>query len=536
MKKALTLSFVLASTFALASCSNAQTTATKTTETETTIPTTSATKTKPQLTGETTLDIIEINDLHGYVNSASYSSNAGFNLASISYYVDQKRKEDENEVILIANGDMLEGTAFSNMSLGKSTINVMNTMQFDMMGVGNHEFSWGLDSVLTYFDGNKDNGEANFPLVNGNVYAADNLENRYSENNPNDRIKPYTVIERAGLKIGILSYIGDIQSSISSAKLEDFKIKSDRDFFKTQVRQDAMTLKNDFDADFIIFNVHGGDSNKIEKYDINSTVADLKDNNGKYLIDAIINGHTHSCQEGYIEREGQRVPLVQGGSYCNYFGEITLNIDLDSRSITYAEAEVIDVKQVKKGNLNEATQLKIDEEYAQIKDVVEKVYCTNSSVVSKDAIGRLMAKDVRVGTSADISIMNTGGIRTELPKGDVSYSTIYGVYPFENQIICVKVKGKYINDWINKNASYYYMDYTGPFEDETEYNVATIDYVITNQYWAKSVKEYTLVKASKKLTPRDYLIDDLENRGNVPFDVTATVRVTVSPFGTFPGE
>ena len=120
------------------------------------------------------LSIVELNDMHGYAYESSYSSS--FNLASFGYYVDKLQQQEEyDNVIAIANGDMFQGTAFSNLSRGLSVINAMNEVGFDMMGIGNHEFDWGLDVVLKYFDGNLDNGEASFPLINGNV--KDSLNN-----------------------------------------------------------------------------------------------------------------------------------------------------------------------------------------------------------------------------------------------------------------------------------------------------------------------------------------------------------------------
>ena len=161
--------------------------------------------------GDITLDIIEINDLHGYVDSASKTD--GIDLSNISYYINEKRNTKDNEVVLIANGDMFEGTAFSNLSRGLSTLNVMNEMGFDAMGIGNHEYSWGLDSILQFFDKNEENGEANFPLINGNIYTSGK---RNGEENTNDNILPYTIVEKGDYKVGILSYIGNVASSISA--------------------------------------------------------------------------------------------------------------------------------------------------------------------------------------------------------------------------------------------------------------------------------------------------------------------------------
>lgn len=480
-----------------------------------------------------TLDIIEINDLHGYVNSASEKTD--YDLSNINYYINEKRAKNNNEVVLIANGDMFEGTAFSNLSQGLSTLKVMNEMNFDMMGIGNHEFSWGLDTILNYFDGNKDNGEANFPLINGNIYQNNK---RYGEENENDIIYPYITVEKAGYKIGIISYIGDVASSISTTKLIDFNIKATANYFKTQMYDDAKKLKDD-GCDYIIMNIHGGDSKNIANYNVNKIAADLKDEDtNKYLIDAVINGHTHSKQAGYITREdGYKLPLVQGGSYCNTFGEIELTIDGTTKKITNTKANYLTVDKVKKTDKEENTRSVIETEYAKIETTLQKTYGTNPSSLSRSQLGNLFAKELRKGTSADISIMNTGGIRTTLESGTITFEKIYEVYPFENRIICLTVKGSDLNDWVETQASYYYMDYDidsnydAPFDDDTYYKVTTIDYVYDSSYFASTIKNYNYVSSSNILTPRDYFISDLENRNESRFNINGEIKVTVKPFG-----
>ena len=477
--------------------------------------------------GDITLDIIEINDLHGYVDSASKTS--GIDLSNISYYINEKRNKDDNEVVLIANGDMFEGTAFSNLSRGLSTLNVMNEMGFDAMGVGNHEYSWGLNSILQFFDKNEENGEANFPLINGNIYTNGK---RNGEENQNDNILPYTIVEKGDYKVGILSYIGDVASSISASYLNGFEIQAKSNFFETQVKEDALKLK-EYGADFIVFNIHGGNADSIEDYDVNKTVAGLKDSSGNYLIDAVINGHTHSRQKGFIERTNdQKLPLVQGGSYCDSFGEIELVIDSKTKTIKDVGSKYIETKTINKDNKDNKSKAVIDTEYNKIKTTVEATYGENPSKVSRANLGILLAKELRIANSADISIMNTGGIRTELPKGTITFNNVYAVYPFENHIIYLKAKGSYINAWLKKypDTSYYYMDYTGTFEDNETYNIVTIDYVYDSKYFPQIFKDYQYIGANLTITPRDYFLNDLQNRNESKLNINGQVMVDINPF------
>ena len=428
---------------------------------------------------------------------------------------------------------MFEGTAFSNLSFGMSTLNVMNQMQFDMMGVGNHEYSWGLDSILKFFDNDDTNGEANFPLINGNIYTD---SKRYGEDILDDNILPYTIVEKGDFKIGILSYIGDIASSISKSYLETYKIQADETYFRTQIKNDALKLK-EAGADFIVFNIHDGDSKSIFNFQTNRIVSELTDSNGNYLIDAIINGHTHSKQSGIYNRGKSKVPMVQGGCYCDTFGEMTLVINKQTKKVIDATSNVIYTDSISKYDKEKNVQKVIEEEYNKIIDTVEKTYCYNANEISRQALGNLMAKEIRKATSADISIINTGGIRTVLEQGDITFKKIYEVYPFENHMICFKTKGKYLNDWIENEASYYYMDYDidsnydAPFDDEVIYNVTTIDYVYDSTYFTDFFLEYEIISISNKITPRDYLIDDLINRGNQSFNINGEIKVTVKGFG-----
>ena len=126
--------------------------------------------TNPSFTG-TNLSIVAFNDTHGYIMQNEYGQ---YGISNVAHLVDEIRAEKgEDNVLLIANGDMFQGTGLVRMSYGEVMIEVMNEMGFDACCLGNHEFDWDLPVILNYFDGEKENGEANFPLLNANVYQDD---------------------------------------------------------------------------------------------------------------------------------------------------------------------------------------------------------------------------------------------------------------------------------------------------------------------------------------------------------------------------
>ena len=98
------------------------------------------------------INILEMNDIHGHIEQ----NNGKNGISNAAYLVDEIRNEDEyDNTLLIGNGDMFQETALSRLSYGQVVVDCMNEMKFDFMGIGNHEFDWGFDRVLNYFDGEK---------------------------------------------------------------------------------------------------------------------------------------------------------------------------------------------------------------------------------------------------------------------------------------------------------------------------------------------------------------------------------------------
>ena len=113
------------------------------------------------------LDIYYMNDFHGSILEDSPDE---IGLSNIGNFLISQKEAQPNNTIILAGGDMLQGSALSNYYQGLSTIELMNEMYFDAFTVGNHEFDWGIDVVTSYFDGNDANGEANFPLLGANIF------------------------------------------------------------------------------------------------------------------------------------------------------------------------------------------------------------------------------------------------------------------------------------------------------------------------------------------------------------------------------
>jgi 2',3'-cyclic-nucleotide 2'-phosphodiesterase/3'-nucleotidase len=225
-----------------------------------------------------------MNDLHGAVETSATQ-----NLARTATYL-KNQKAANPDTLIIANGDMFQGTALSNYFLGQPVVDFMNEVGFDQLNVGNHEFDWGIDFLDRYWDGDLTNGEADFPLVSANIVHK-------TTRKPLTYSSPYSIVELPHIKVGIIGVIGStLTSSISYSRVADYEFLDQ----VTTVAKYAKELRTQQSVDFVIVNIHlQGDAS-------NRSLASLV---GDERIDLIINGHTHIQErEKITHSSGYEIP------------------------------------------------------------------------------------------------------------------------------------------------------------------------------------------------------------------------------------
>jgi 2',3'-cyclic-nucleotide 2'-phosphodiesterase (5'-nucleotidase family) len=454
------------------------------------------------------LTILTVNDLHGHIEQESDGTNG---LSNMAYLINEIRDENPlHDVILIANGDMLQGTSISNMTKGLAVLESMNAMGFDAMGIGNHEFDWEIATILDYFDNDDSNGEAHFPLLNANIHwqSDDSLLTV-----DNGKVFESIVVEREGVDVGIISYVGDVYSSIAYDKVDEFYFNL---AIKDSVEEIAKELKND-GVEMIVVNIHGGNFD-IENYEYNRELALLKDQNGDYLVDLVINGHTHSYQKGMISRpNGVDMPVVQAGGNGNYFGAITLMIDMDSFEVTETALEIYDVRNA--GKKYDATVETIIDRFAdELGD--EELAMAGETINQTSQLFDWTGNVMLAATGADIAISNKGGVRSTggIAKNQaITMSQLYEVSPFDNTVWLFEASYQEIRYFLNNSSIFYTLANGIELKDGETYTIAIISYVYTNYDQMDYLRSNQDIDTN--LFIRDLLVEDLRLRGaaNVPF-------------------
>ena len=463
------------------------------------------------------LSVLELNDLHGYIVRSNEGKSG---ISNASFLINQVRSEDERDnVILVGNGDMFQGTALSNLSQGLTVLKCMNQMNFDFMGIGNHEFDWGIDKIFNYFDGDETNGEATFPLVNSNIINSNSNELLTDEN-----VVPTYMIEKNGIKIGVISMIDDVKSSILYSRVKDFDFVGLR-----YAREQAISLKEQ-GADIILANIHGGDTSGVESFSMNQELARLTYNND-WLIDCVVNGHTHTNQSGFIERIGRDMPIVQGGSYCYYLGQIDLYVDMNTKKVFNTNCFTTNTYEANT-NYDVNVENVIDTEYLKVKDQMEEVYCVSTADVGSRYDYKEWVANVMIATTGTVcSISNNGGLRSdgEIRNGtNIGLENLYLINPFDNQLVICEVKGSDLYSFLSRNSAIYYglkgISLSELRYSDAYYKIVVIDYVF---YWDTFPSARNVVYTDIVL--RDAMIEDLRLRTtfNVYTDTAAKIGLLV---------
>lgn len=217
--------------------------------------------------------------------------------------IDQMRKEDK-ELLLLDSGDFSQGSPYYTMFKGDVETELMNIMGYDAATIGNHEFDFGLDNMARLFK------KVNFPIVCVNYDFTGTVVEGL--------VKPYVVIKRKGVKIGIFGLSPKLEGLVMASTCAGVKyldpIKTANDI--------ADKLKNEEKCDVVICLSHLG----WDEAGLNDMEMMAKTRN----IDLVLGGHSHSYFQklNYVRNlDGKEIPNDQNGKHGIFVSKITLTLE-----------------------------------------------------------------------------------------------------------------------------------------------------------------------------------------------------------------
>ena len=344
-----------------------------------------------------------------------------------------------NKVLLVDNGDAVQGDTIGTLSKGEYIIDIMNKLGYDVATPGNHEFDYGMDQF------NKLVEKADFDYISCNFVDKDG----------NPVLKPYVIKEADGVKIAFVgistpktittstpTYFQDGNGNYIYGFMQDDT--GEKLYTAVQSAVDAARKEG---AKYVIAMAHLGIETDCQPWTSSDVIVNTSG------IDVVLDGHSHSTIAGDIvkNKEGKDVILTSTGTKLANIGCLTITADGKLSSTLINDDGVGEtISEIKKGY----------EEMVNTVVASTKVELTVNDPVSGERmvrrqetnLGDLCADAYRAMSGADIAVVNGGGIRVSIPAGDITYGQIIAVHPFGNEMCVVEATGQQILDALEMGA------------------------------------------------------------------------------------
>jgi len=409
------------------------------------------------------LDIMWSNDVHGGIDRAQATFmnpefppqlGGGGSAATLIKQVRSWESKTRSSLLLDA-GDFFQGRPVGTVTNGRAVIEYMNTIGYDAMTIGNHEFDILQDDLQETLK------LAKFPILTSNV-----IDQRTGKV-PWYAV-PYIVVERLGMRIGILGFTTtDTEKMSFPENIKNITFLSEKEVVAKYVK----ILREEELVDIVIVLGHAG-----LPYDVESTYLSRYDAKGNPLqkeryavwgydaqeiarevegIDLFIGGHMHrGIPQPWVDPYTHTM-VIQGYAYGSNLGLITLTIDPETKTVSGWESPAL-----REGSMITLfeDQFIPDEEIAPMiaaqVAVAEKgmdeivgtagVYLSRTNVDAQSLMGNTIVDAMRYRTGADFAFMNLGGVRSDIKSGPVTYRNIFDVMPFDNMVVTFQCTGEFL--------------------------------------------------------------------------------------------
>lgn len=367
----------------------------------------------------TEIHIVHTNDIHGY-----YKSTSG---GQIGFDAVKTIADKENADLILDAGDTFHGQSFATVEEGKSIAELMDAVGYDAMTPGNHDWSYSADRLREL------DRESSFTILASNV--SDTNGNRYFDNN--FYIKNVTADDGTKVRVGVFGVIDeDFYTSTSAKNVENVRFENSAETATAY----ANFLRDDENCDIILALTHNANPEKF-----------IAETSG---IDAVIAGHQHILIDKYCtDSDGKSVKLVEANCFFKNVGVLTLTYSnekgvTDAVEKTYSSADTQGMSDEKIASDISAIEKR---EQSVLSEVIgessrEYAYSWEELRTSEQEIGRIVTAAYLDFTGADVAMENAGGIRSGIPKGNVTYSDLISISPYGNVLVEKELTGQQIID------------------------------------------------------------------------------------------
>lgn len=216
----------------------------------------------------------------------------------------KRERQKDPDLLLFDCGDFSQGSSYYTMFKGDVEVGLMNQMHYDAATIGNHEFDFGLDNMIRLFK------MANFPIVCSNY--------DFGDTELKDIVKPYIVMKRKGVKIGIFALCPPLEGLVSTKNYGPLKFLDPVEVTQRMVEM----LRDKKKCDVVICLSHLGWVKT--EYTDNRLIQNTSG------IDLVLGGHSHTYMDALAyesDKTGRKVPVDHEGKHGVYVGKLLLTFD-----------------------------------------------------------------------------------------------------------------------------------------------------------------------------------------------------------------
>ncbi len=365
------------------------------------------------------ITILHTNDIHAsfvtheatWIRETPKPMVGGIN--ELSFAIDSIRNIN-NATMYLDAGDIMTGNPVTEYdykgALGGALFEMMNMLGCEAWCLGNHDFDLGQQNLV------KLTTIAKFPTLSANVV---NDKGEYPVNN-----KPYVIIEKNGLRIGIIGVMSQgLYSLVNQTMLVGIKVLSPTE--TTQKFIDELQPK----TDLIIALTHEGvDDDSVLAMNVRG-------------LNVIVGGHSHTRLKKPKFING--VIIVQTGSYCENLG--VLNLTVENKKVTKYDGQLIQLwynsarPTTALSTFIDSVQHGIEKDYSQVIGTLKGDWMRSDN--EETGIGDFLADAQREAAHADVGFMNNAGIRKNLSAGPITKRDIFEILPFRNILTTFQLSG-----------------------------------------------------------------------------------------------
>jgi 5'-nucleotidase/UDP-sugar diphosphatase len=363
--------------------------------------------------------ILHVNDFHGFAQPYKPFGSEDLlgGISVLAGVADGLRRE--KPTLLLAAGDMVQGHAWANLFQGKSVVEVMNRMAFDAMVVGNHEFDFGQKVLKERIS------EAAFPVLGANVKGFAGL-------------KPYVVKEVGGVRVAVIGVVTpDTATATHPRNVAGLQFLPP----EAVVERALQELRGKADL-FVVLSHIGYQADRILAEKVKG-------------IDIIVGGHSHTRIDS-PSPVGATL-IVQAWEHGKALGVVDVTVE-DGKVIRSAgrlemirptrpegDADIEGIVQTYQEKMDAVLNGKVGEAEVDLDGENVRKRETN--------LGDLVTDIMRRTAKADVALINGGGIRTSIAKGEIRVRDIYSVLPFDNYIVAIRLTGSQIREALEHGVS-----------------------------------------------------------------------------------